>query len=114
MFAVKEVELLEDVESVAKSLVPNLTLASPQCVAENKVIRSEVKLGELQQCIRRVQEGPSSLPSVALYTVLNPHQGYVEILQKLFGNSHPFYKPIYLKVHGLIVFTAKSCYKFTS
>jgi len=75
VIAVKDIDLLEDTETGGDGLVPSLTLVSPQCVPENKVIQSEVKLGELQQCIRRVREGPSSLPSVSLYTVLNTHQG---------------------------------------
>ena len=76
VFAVRDVDLSEDVETTSESLAPSLTLASPQCVPENKVIQSEVKLGELHDCIRRVREGPSSLPSISLYTVVNAHQGY--------------------------------------
>ena len=77
VFAVRDVDLSEDVETTTESLAPRLTLASPQCVPENKVIQSEVKLGELHDCIRRVREGPASLPSISLYTVVNAHQGYV-------------------------------------
>ena len=79
LFPARDVDPSEDLERTSDSLPPNLTLVSPQCVPENKVIQSELKLGELHDCIRRVREGPSSLPSISLYTVVNAHQGYVSM-----------------------------------
>jgi len=37
---------------------------------------SDVNLTSLQNVIQRVNDGPPSLPSICLYTLLNTHQGY--------------------------------------
>jgi len=38
---------------------------------------SDVNLTNLQNVIQRVNNGPQSLPSICLYTLLNTHQGLV-------------------------------------
>ena len=42
-----------------------------------QVIQNEISLSSLQQCIKKVRDGPPCLPSVCLYSLANATPGYV-------------------------------------
>ncbi|KAK2161396.1 hypothetical protein LSH36_117g03091 [Paralvinella palmiformis] len=78
-FRVGEWESLSSGLQTEEKNCDQMALASPPCTPENKVIQNEISLSSLQQCIKKVRDGPPCLPSVCLYSLTNASQGLCSV-----------------------------------
>lgn len=75
--AVHAMSNTEEIESVGEMSSQPVPSPVPAESTDSKPAPSEVSLSTLQECTKKVQEGPPCPTSICFYSFLNAYQGYV-------------------------------------